>query len=151
MMPLRGNYMPYLRLICAVLLAMICAAPQVTAGELYELGLRDIPIAANERVIGFEINLVGARIHSLGEIPIDWGIQVQNDSNWRTRVSGGCQHGAGSLEPAFFDKWLSIEKADTRPNGPDFSMTVELIVMAIPEADDRVITVPARSISLLPR
>lgn len=88
----------------------LAATPEAISGEMWTVSIRHLPLAAKERVVGFQANVTAGRIVSVPSVPIGWDVRIENDPSWKTRITGSVIVGAAALGAEFFTEFLVLEK-----------------------------------------
>lgn len=92
-----------LSLFCFVLL--LCAVNAGAANtEQYTVSARALTVAAGERITNFEIHVTAGAFRGISNIPLGWGLAIDNDASWQTNVTANSGVGAASLTPEEFKK-----------------------------------------------
>jgi hypothetical protein len=134
--------------LCLLVPLMTASTVAMSQTRIQSLSFAEIPLRAGERIVGFQLSLTAARVHSLREIPLGWQISVDNDASWNTEIRGAATVGAAALDAAFFNKLCFIETADA--SIPAFSAEATFIVTADFQAQ-RDIVVGTDNVIVAPR
>ena len=109
-----------------VALVFVICANAAAQKDFLVVSIPKLPLKAKERVIGFELQLKSARIARLPDTPIGWSFTVNNDPSWNTDVGGDIHVGAAAVDPAFFHRFLIIERDASSGVPFDLSGTVHV-------------------------
>jgi len=60
--------------------------------------------SADERIVGFEIEITAGMVRSVSNLPMGWHLIVDNDASWRTKITGTTEVGAAALSPSDLKK-----------------------------------------------
>jgi hypothetical protein len=82
-------------------------------GKLNLFSIPHLQIEESERVVAFEFHFTNAAIYSFSRVPECWGLEINNDCNWRTSIEGNIIVGAAALGPDCFRDFLTIDIVDT--------------------------------------
>lgn len=94
----RPSQVRLLATIGLLLLGSIWVQPLIAGSrERYRVCVKRLALRENERIGGFEIDLVGARIVSLEEVPLGWYVVLDNDPAWTPTIKGTISVGAAAL------------------------------------------------------
>jgi hypothetical protein len=99
-----------------------------SSGELLSVSITKLPFNGHERVVGFEVKLTSAGVHALPQIPMGWGIYVDNDASWNTTIRGLVGVGAAALYAESFKDFVIIERAPHKE--PEFKVEIEIATTA---------------------
>lgn len=132
---------------CLAVLMLTCAS-EVAAGQLIDVSLPRVDTTPGERVVGFEVVLKAARIHSLREVPYGWYLTIDNPASLSTRVGGAIHVGAAAVDLNFLDRLIVIEKRED--DLLKFSIEMKIYV-TVDFVVTRQITLQTEDISLVAR
>lgn len=113
-------------------MTLLRAGPALAASTptLLVESIKPPPLHENERVTSFDIELRGARVWALPNLPMGWLVRVNNDPSWETSVSGSIIVGAAGLEPSAFSRFFVIEKYAGTQGAIPFSIRGRFGVMS---------------------
>lgn len=83
----------------AILAAFTIASCRALPSSTTTLCLEGLKLKAGERIIAFDLNLVGATFESLPTVPIGWTIEISNDSNGLANAKAGIIDFAAAVSP----------------------------------------------------
>ncbi len=100
--------------------------------ELVHVAIPKDKLAENDRVVAFTASIAAGGVLSLPSVPIGWSITIDNDPSWQTSIKGTVIVGAAALDtkssPAFFDRFLTIEKEPCSAySDAPLDVTVEIV------------------------
>lgn len=97
-------------------------------GQPLYISIKVPALRADERITSFRIDLRGARIKALPDVPAGWLVNVDNDPSWETSVSGVVIVGAAALGADGFHDILAIEKYPRADPSVAFSISGQLVI-----------------------
>ena len=71
---------------------------------------------ADERIVGFHIEVRSGSIARFPDTPIGWNIAVDNDPSWNTKIEGSTIVAAAAVGIDFFRDFIVVEKEGKAPN-----------------------------------
>jgi hypothetical protein len=114
-----------LKLAALILAICCCCHAGPAAAEMLSLSLAPPGLVKGERIVGFQVTVVGGRIASLPAIPAGWNITIKNDPSWRTTISGAIIIGAAALDTDSFHDFMVIEKYEAEDIKFDLTAEIE--------------------------
>lgn len=137
------------------IMTLLHAGPALAASTptLLVESIKPPPLHENERVTSFDVELRGARVWALPNLPMGWLVRVNNDPSWETSVSGSIIVGAAGLEPNAFSRFFVIEKYAGAQGAIPFSIRGRFGVMSYGSAklSTRTIALPSNQFVSTPR
>jgi hypothetical protein len=92
-------------------LVLLCAsATSVWGAELLKLSIPAVALDPGERVVGFQIQLKGAAVRRITNVPVGWSLSIDNDASWNTNLKATVQVGAAALGADFLRDFVTVEK-----------------------------------------
>ena len=103
----------------------------------YTISLNKKFYSEKERMVAFNVEIIGGKTHSLLSAPEGWNIIIDNNSLWKAKIDGSCAVGAAALIPDAFNNIVAIEKNEyiSNDNSPKLDVTVNIIVTEDFESD----------------
>ena len=65
--------------------------------KYYKLALSHEATFAGERVVGFELTVHDGYLAGMPSLPVGWGLKINNESGWQSKIEGTAAHGANAL------------------------------------------------------
>lgn len=88
--------------------------------ELLTLSFPQNALEKDERLMGFEINVMHGYVAAINRIPVDWSMSVDASLSWSPVIKGRCHHGAGAvIDLSEFDSFLTIQPDSIRKSNFD--------------------------------
>jgi hypothetical protein len=112
-----------LLLASAIVLCLSGPAP-LASSKVVTLSFEGLSIAAEERVVGFELHVNAGRIYAIREIPAGWSVTVHNAASWDATLTAQVEIGAAALDATFLSGLISLEMHETGASAFDVSGTV---------------------------
>jgi hypothetical protein len=78
-------------------------------GQHLSVSIPNLKLAANERIVGFEIHVQSGMIVQLPKVPAGWNLSIDNDPSWDTTMSGSLLVGAAALDSNSLRNFLVVE------------------------------------------
>jgi hypothetical protein len=117
-------------LMASIVLVPGLSAATAAAGDLFEMSLPSVPWNDGERIVGYRIQIQGARIVTVRDVQLDWHVVIDNTDPTDRRVDASAAHGAGSLDRdrdrSFFQRFVTIEMQQGGPFDLPFGVTGEV-------------------------
>ncbi|MGA2904970.1 MAG: hypothetical protein ABSD98_14135 [Candidatus Korobacteraceae bacterium] len=96
-------YPRLLSLFCFILMLLV-GATNAAKTERYAVCDRHLQASGDESVVSFEIHVTAGAFRGISNLPVGWGLVIDNDAPWRTKVTANTGVGAASLTPEEFKK-----------------------------------------------
>ena len=99
-----------LRNIFVLVMIFAGVAKSLAQEELWTVSILNLPVSANERVVGFELNIRAGGVASIPSVPMGWTLLIENSPSWHTRIKASLMVGSAALDNLFFGEFLVIRK-----------------------------------------
>lgn len=100
-----------MKLMLSCLLVMLIAAIPSLAAENqsnWTISAKALGLRSDERISAFSLDLKGASIKTIRDVPSMWSISLDNfqfmKAPWATSISGRARNGVAYLEPIYFEQ-----------------------------------------------
>jgi hypothetical protein len=91
--------------------------PSAQSQPAWWVSAPSLKLAGGERVVGFDLKLIGYFIQSVADIATGWSIAIVNDSSDEADFSGKTEHLAAAVGADYFRRFVAVQKPapDYRP------------------------------------
>lgn len=87
-----------------------CLAAAPIFGPPIVLSFKNIKTRSEQRIVAFKLNISGAKIDALQQIPPGWLITISNNASGNVEVAGEFDVGAAALYPSQVQKIITIRR-----------------------------------------